>query len=67
MRIYHKFGQNGNTLPFSGRALIELSRADDPQEALAEAEKAGETLTAKQAKEIAALQRQVAEEKDRRV
>jgi hypothetical protein len=39
MRIYREFGQNRSALRVSGRALLELSKADDPQAALAEAEK----------------------------
>jgi hypothetical protein len=51
-------------LKFPQQVLLELAKADEPQEALAEAnerKEAGETLTAKQAKEIAELQRQVAD------
>lgn len=62
MRIYREFGQNGNTLPFSDRALIALTTAPDPQAALSEAEARqaeGESITAKQAKEIAALHKQI--------
>jgi len=66
MRIYQAYGQKCNQLHFSPTVLIELSRADDPQEALAEAEKMEDTLTAKQAKEIVELQRLVAEEKAKR-
>jgi hypothetical protein len=51
-------------LNFPRQVLLELSHAPDPQEALEEAnerKESGETLTAKQAKEIAELQRQVAD------
>jgi hypothetical protein len=53
-----------SNLKFPQQVLLELSKADDPQEALAEAnerKEAGETITAKQAKEIAELQGQVAD------
>jgi hypothetical protein len=39
MRIYHEFGEKRTAVRFSTIALLELSRADDPQEALAEAER----------------------------
>lgn len=66
MRIFRNFGEKPNALGFSGRALIELSKSPDPQAALTEAtirKDAGEEITAKQAKEIAALHKQIAETK----
>ena len=60
MRVYREFGQNDTAVSFSAKALIELTRADDPQAALVEAnerKEAGEEVTAKVAREIAAAQK----------
>ncbi len=56
MSIYQSFGQNTHACVFSARALLELSKAPEPEAALSEAvarKEAGEDITAKQAKEIA--------------
>jgi len=49
MRIYREFGQMPTAVGFSTIALLELSKADDPQAALVEAEKQESSVTAKQA------------------
>lgn len=62
MSIYQEFGQNGTRVPFSTKALLALTAAPDPQTALAEAtarQAEGEDITVKQAKEIAALHKQI--------
>ncbi len=56
MRIYRNFGEKPNAFGFSTRALLELTKAPEPEAALSEAvarKEAGEDITAKQAKEIA--------------
>lgn len=68
MQVFQEFGQNGLASPFSANALIELTRADDPQAALAEAnerKEAGEEVTAKVAREIAAAQKAQREAEER--
>lgn len=65
MQIYREFGQNATRVAFSNHVLIALTTAPDPQAALAEAEARqaeGESITAKQAKEIASLHKRIAEE-----
>lgn len=62
MRIYSNFGQKESVLSFSTRALLELTRAPEPEAALSEAvarKEAGEDITAKQAKEIARLHKEI--------
>ena len=62
MQIYREFGQNATRVAFSNHVLIALTTAPDPQAALAEAEarkESGEDITVRQAKEIAALHKQI--------
>lgn len=61
MKIYREFGQKSFAEDFSIKALLELSRSPDPQAALDEAnerKEQGESITSKQAKQIADLQKQ---------
>ena len=51
MNIAKVYGQKGNTLPFSNRVLIELSKPSTPESARESAEQE-ESITVKQAKEI---------------
>ena len=58
MKVYREYGQKPTAVGFSAIALIELTRAPDPQSALEEAtarKEAGEEVTAKAAREIAEL------------
>ena len=61
MQVYLEFGEEKRlTSRFSANALIELTRADDPQAALAEANEradAGEEVTGRVAREIADAQK----------
>jgi len=55
MRIYETFGQNTAVAAFSTKALIELTRAPEPEAALEEVvarKEQGEDITAKQAKAL---------------
>ena len=64
MKVYREFAEKPNRLGFSATVLIELTRAEDPQAALAEAEsraEAGETISVKAAREIAAAQKRAEE------
>lgn len=60
MKVFLEYGQKCDVSHFSGRVLTVLARAPDPQAALEEAnsrKEAGEAVTAKIAREIAAAQK----------
>ena len=60
MRVFQEYGENRTAVRFSAKALIELTKAPDPQSALDEAnarKDAGEDVTARVAREIAAAQK----------
>ena len=60
MRVFREYGQKPAMVGFSGHVLRVLAYAPDPQAALEEAnsrKEAGEAVTAKIAREIAAAQK----------
>lgn len=60
MKVYREYGEKATAVAFSAKALIELTKAPDPQAALEEAnarKDAGEDVTARVAREIAAAQK----------
>lgn len=68
MRVFREYGQKPDVSGFSGRALTALAYAPDPQAALEEAhsrKEAGEAVTAKIAREIAAAQKAQQEAEER--
>ena len=65
-RIYQEFGEKRTAVRFSANTLLELTRAPEPEAALSEAvarKEAGEDITAKQAKEIARLHKDLEQAK----
>jgi len=62
MQIHRSFGEKRTAVRFSTKALLELSKSPSPVQALTEAnerKEQGESITAKQAKEITTLHKDI--------